>query len=140
MRTPARWSPLRPITRSSWGPHVDSIFGTDAQRSHLDHYRVASVARDPKYDFEIHANDAAVLTLARRASEQPVPIIGFGQPQLDKPGVVGTIFGGTNKVSFQGRLSRSHRLKPGRYTLYITAVDSAGVPTEAHAVSFTIAS
>jgi hypothetical protein len=46
---------------------------------------------------------------------------------------------GTNKVSFQGRLSRSRRLKTGHYTLYVTAIDSAGFPTEAQALSFTIA-
>ena len=31
---------------------------------------------------------------------------------------------GTNKVIFQGRISRSRRLKPGRYTLFITATNS----------------
>ena len=45
---------------------------------------------------------------------------------------------GTNKVRFQGRLSRSKKLKPGRYTLTITAVDSAGNKSAAKSTSFTI--
>jgi len=46
------------------------------------------------------------------------------------PNVRGTLsfngHAGTNKVKFQGRLSRSKKLKPGRYTLTITTTDSAG--------------
>ena len=45
---------------------------------------------------------------------------------------------GTNKVRFQGRLSRSKKLKPGRYTLTITATDSAGNRSNAKATRFTI--
>jgi hypothetical protein len=33
---------------------------------------------------------------------------------------------GTNKVAFQGRISRSNTLKPGRYTLLISAANTAG--------------
>jgi hypothetical protein len=33
---------------------------------------------------------------------------------------------GTNKVAFQGRISGSNRLKPGHYTLLISAANSAG--------------
>jgi len=33
---------------------------------------------------------------------------------------------GTNKVAFQGRISRSNKLKPGHYTLLISAANSAG--------------
>jgi 6-phosphogluconolactonase (cycloisomerase 2 family) len=33
---------------------------------------------------------------------------------------------GVEKISFAGRLSRSRRLKPGRYTVTITATDAAG--------------
>jgi hypothetical protein len=46
---------------------------------------------------------------------------------------------GTNKVRFQGRLSRSKKLKPGRYTLTITATDSAGNRSRPNSTSFTIA-
>jgi hypothetical protein len=45
---------------------------------------------------------------------------------------------GSNKVRFQGRLSRSKKLKPGRYTLTITATDSAGNRSKAKSASFTV--
>jgi Domain of unknown function DUF11 len=45
---------------------------------------------------------------------------------------------GTNKVRFQGRLSRSKKLTPGRYTLTITATDSAGNAARPKTTKFTI--
>jgi hypothetical protein len=45
---------------------------------------------------------------------------------------------GANKVSFQGRLSRSKKLKPGRYTLVITATNAAGQRSQPKSLSFTI--
>jgi alpha-tubulin suppressor-like RCC1 family protein len=45
---------------------------------------------------------------------------------------------GTNKVSFQGRLSASHRLAPGKYTLVITAKAPAGPKAAARHLTFTI--
>jgi CSLREA domain-containing protein len=45
---------------------------------------------------------------------------------------------GLNKVAFQGRLSSSKRLKPGSYTLTITATNTAGQSTKSHTLSFTI--
>jgi Divergent InlB B-repeat domain len=38
-----------------------------------------------------------------------------------------TAHAGTNKIAFQGRISRSKRLRPGPYTLNVTATNSAGV-------------
>ncbi len=46
---------------------------------------------------------------------------------------------GTNKVSFQGRVSRTKKLKPGRYRLVITASNSAGKKSKPQSLSFTIA-
>jgi hypothetical protein len=46
---------------------------------------------------------------------------------------------GKNKVSFQGRLSRSQRLKPGSYTLVITATNAVG-HSSPRRLSFTIVS
>jgi Domain of unknown function DUF11 len=64
------------------------------------------------------------------------------RPRCTIPNVRGTLtfngHAGTNKVRFQGRLSRTKRLKPGRYTLTITAADSAGNRSSAKTVSFTI--
>jgi len=47
---------------------------------------------------------------------------------------------GTNKVSFQGRLSGSHHLAPGKYTLVITAKAPAGPKSSARHLTFTIVS
>ena len=46
--------------------------------------------------------------------------------------------GGTNKVVFKGRISRSKRLKPGSYTLEIEATNTAGQKSEPQKLSFTI--
>jgi uncharacterized repeat protein (TIGR01451 family) len=45
---------------------------------------------------------------------------------------------GTSKLSFQGRISASKRLEPGRYTLVITATNAAGQRSEPQTLSFTI--
>jgi len=45
---------------------------------------------------------------------------------------------GTNKVVFQGRVSPKKKLKPGRYTLVITAADPAGARSAPRSLSFTI--
>ena len=45
---------------------------------------------------------------------------------------------GTNKVVFQGRISRSKKLKPGLYTLIITATNSAGARSTPVTLRFTI--
>jgi len=44
---------------------------------------------------------------------------------------------GTNHVVFLGRISRSNKLKPGHYTLLITAENSAG-HSSPHQLRFTI--
>jgi hypothetical protein len=45
---------------------------------------------------------------------------------------------GTNRVSFQGRLSKSIRLRPGRYTVTFNASEPTGAPSQAGPLSFTI--
>jgi FG-GAP repeat len=44
----------------------------------------------------------------------------------------------TNKVSFQGRISRSKKLRPGTYTLIITATSTAGQRSSPRQLTFTI--
>jgi hypothetical protein len=44
---------------------------------------------------------------------------------------------GTNRITFQGRLSRHRRLMPGTYTLTLTAKNASGEATS-HAITFTI--
>jgi hypothetical protein len=45
---------------------------------------------------------------------------------------------GANRVAFEGRISPSKKLQPGRYTLMIIAADSAGVRSAPKSLSFTI--
>jgi hypothetical protein len=45
---------------------------------------------------------------------------------------------GTNKVAFRGRISRSGKLRPGGYTLVITASNAAGQHSAPKSLSFTI--
>jgi hypothetical protein len=45
---------------------------------------------------------------------------------------------GTNRIIFQGRFSRTGTLKPGRYTLAVTAANAAGRRARARALTFTI--
>jgi hypothetical protein len=45
---------------------------------------------------------------------------------------------GVNRILFYGRLSRTSKLKPGRHTVTITAIDAAGQHATSRALSFTI--
>jgi hypothetical protein len=45
---------------------------------------------------------------------------------------------GTNKVSFQGRISRIKKLTPGTYTLVIIATTATGQRSQPKSLSFTI--
>jgi len=64
------------------------------------------------------------------------------KPRCTIPNIRGTLafsgHAGTNRVRFQGRLSRSKKLKPGLYTLTIAATDAAGNRSNARSASFTI--
>ena len=46
---------------------------------------------------------------------------------------------GANIVSFQGRISRARELKPGNYTLTITAINAEGAHSASQSLRFTIA-
>ena len=46
--------------------------------------------------------------------------------------------GGVNRIRFQGRLSRRHTLRPGRYKLTVTATDEAGSRSRARVLAFTV--
>ncbi len=45
---------------------------------------------------------------------------------------------GTNRIRFQGRLSRTKKLAPGRYMLRLTATNAAGRSTTSRPLTFTI--
>jgi hypothetical protein len=46
--------------------------------------------------------------------------------------------GGTNEVVFQGRISPLEKLKPGRYTVVITATNASGQRSQPVSLTFTI--
>ena len=46
---------------------------------------------------------------------------------------------GSNKLRFEGRISRTRKLKAGRYTVLFTATSSAGKSSPPQSRSFTIA-
>jgi len=101
--------------------------------------------------FSFTLNEQANVTLAftqrvdgRIAKGKCIPQTSRSRhaPGCKRAVTVGTLslagHGATNKVSFQGRISRSKKLKPGRYTLLITATNSAGVHSASTSLSFTI--
>ena len=81
-------------------------------------------------------------TFSFSLNEQATVAFSFSQRVRGKNVTVGgltfTGHSGTNKVKFQGRVSSAKKLKPGRYTLVITATDSAGVNSVPRSLSFTI--
>ena len=64
------------------------------------------------------------------------------KPACKRTAAVGTLtfagHSGANKVAFQGRISPVKKLRPGLYTLVITATNSAGVHSAPTSLSFTI--
>jgi hypothetical protein len=79
-------------------------------------------------------------TFSFSLNEQATVTFGFAQSASGR--TVGTLtfagHSGTNKVAFQGRISPKEKLKPGRYTLVITATNSAGMRSAPKSLSFTI--
>ncbi len=49
-----------------------------------------------------------------------------------------TSHSGLNQLAFQGRVSHSKKLRPGCYTMLITATNAAGQRSAARSLSFTI--
>ncbi|HEX6460398.1 MAG TPA: FG-GAP repeat protein [Thermoleophilaceae bacterium] len=101
--------------------------------------------------FSFSLNEAARLTFTfshrvpgRRVGRKCVKPTGKNRtrPRCKRTIVAGkfTLSGhvGANRVRFQGRFSRSRRLKPGSYTLRVTARDSAGASARSRTLSFKI--
>ena len=55
-----------------------------------------------------------------------------------KPSLVFTTSAGSHKLSFQGRLSRTKRLKPGHYRLTVVSTDSSGNASKPTSATFTL--
>jgi len=64
------------------------------------------------------------------------------KPRCRRTATIGTLslaaHTGANQVRFQGRISGAKTLKPGRYTLIVSATDSAGHRSLPHKLTFTI--
>jgi hypothetical protein len=60
------------------------------------------------------------------------------KPTVTRGRLAFTAHAGLNKVAFQGRISASRQLKPGRYTLVITATITAAQHSNTKTLSFTI--
>ncbi len=81
-------------------------------------------------------------TFSFSLSEQATVTFSFAQRVSGRTATAGRLtftgHSGTNRVAFQGRISPVKRLKPGRYTLVITATNTAGVRSAPKSLSFTI--
>jgi hypothetical protein len=81
-------------------------------------------------------------TFSFSLNEEATVTLGFTRRVNRRAATAGTLtftgHTGTNRVAFQGRISPGKKLKPGRYTLVITAANSAGVSSAPKSLSFTI--
>jgi hypothetical protein len=79
-------------------------------------------------------------TISFRLSAAARATLAFSQPKSGRK--VGSLtikaHAGTNRLRFQGQLSRRRSLKPGRYTLTVTAFDRAGDKSRPGSLSFTV--
>jgi hypothetical protein len=103
------------------------------------------------FSFTLNEQARVSLAFTQRAGERKIKRKCVTQtkqnrdkPTCEHPVTVGTLaftgHSGTNKVVFQGRISHSKTLKPGHYTLLITAINSAGARSASKSLSFTIVS
>jgi hypothetical protein len=88
-----------------------------------------SRARTPTgttFSFALNEPATVTFSFAQRASGRTAGRLTF------------TGHSGSNRVAFQGRISPKKKLEPGRYTLAITATNSAGARSAPESLSFTI--
>jgi hypothetical protein len=117
--------------------------------------KLPSVAKNPRIPvgttFSFTLNEQAHVSFAfiKQASGRTVKghCVGPTKTNLNKPrckrGVTAgslSFMGhtGLNKLAFQGRISRSKKLTPGRYTLVIAATNATGGRSASHSLRFTI--
>ena len=128
---------------------------TESHRSWREGNKLAQVSRKKKppvgTTFSFNLNEQASVTFAftqrvagRTVSHRCVPQTNKNRHKrgCKRTVTAGTMsftgHPGTNRVSFQGRLSRSKKLKPGSYTLIITATNTAGAHSAAVSLRFAI--
>jgi hypothetical protein len=112
-----------------------------------------SATRNPPvgttFSFALNQPASATLTFTQRTAGRKVNGKCVAQSSKNRRNarctrtiVAGTLsFGahqGTNRVRFAGRISKAKKLRPGRYTLRITATNSQGQRAAPKSLSFTI--
>jgi hypothetical protein len=101
------------------------------------------------FSFSLNEPAAVTLSFTQPAAGRKVhrKCVAPGAKNRRKPRCTRTILAGgfsftghpgTNKVRFAGRISRTKKLKPGRYTLQITATNTQGKRSAPRSLTFTI--
>jgi hypothetical protein len=101
------------------------------------------------FSFSLSEQAAVIFSFAQRVSGREVggkcvaqSAKNHSKPACRRSTTAGTLtftgHSGANEVAFQGRISPKERLKPGRYTLVITATNSPGARSAPKSLSFTI--
>jgi hypothetical protein len=128
---------------------------TESHRRWREGNRLASFSRTRKppvgttFSFTLNEQASVSLTFTQSLPGRRVngKCVAQSKRNRDKRACKRTVFAGAlaftghpglNKVAFQGRLSRSRELKPGSYTMTITAVNATGQSSQPQTLSFTI--
>ena len=101
------------------------------------------------FSFELNENATVKFVFTQRLAGRTVDgrCVARTRRNAHKPRCTRSVIGGTlafsahagvNKVRFDGRLPRHHKLRPGTYTLVIVATDTAGRRSAPARLSFTI--
>jgi hypothetical protein len=119
--------------------------------------RIDSRRRRPKsnlpigttFSFSLNQRAAVTFTFTQQVTGRRVGhnCVGKRRRNTGKRGCVRTVMAGTlsftgrsatNTVAFQGRISRSMQLRPGRYTVVVVATNAAGQRSSPERLTFTI--
>jgi hypothetical protein len=101
------------------------------------------------FSFTLNEPASVTLSFSRRAAGRKLhgKCVAPSSTNLRMPGCTRTILAGsfsftgqlgTNQVSFAGRISGTNKLKPGGYTLEITATNTEGKRSAPQSLTFTI--
>ena len=152
--TPARALTSTPTPTPTLAPPTITAAGQSAS-IWREGSRLASLARKQKppvgttFSFALNEQASVSFAFTRRVGGRRVDGRCVAQsnkrrhqPACRRTVTAGTLsftgHAGTNKLSFQGRLSLAKRLAPGQYMLVITATNAAGRRSNANSLRFTI--
>jgi hypothetical protein len=117
--------------------------------SRLPHVSRTRTPTGTIFSFSLNEQATAILSFTQRVGGRTVSGKCAAQikknrrdPACRRTATAGTLTvpgrSGANEVAFQGRISPLEKLKPGRYTLVLTAISSAGARSAPKSLSFTI--